>query len=160
MSGKVWGRVCLSGELSDQTMFQPVKPNKNMILRAIRTWLIFYNNPTVTSFSVDIYSDRPNGTQHEPGVLLHSSTNSQAKSSIITLDNGYKETYFTFDDVNLNANTWYNFVLSASGYSYQANSYVAWRLGFPDPVYSTNLVVATSKLARFPFAMYLIGAEF
>lgn len=162
MGARVWGKPYDTGELADTTNYQPVKMNDNIILRGLRTWLIFYNDPTVTSFNMKIYSDTTSSsTPAGVGDLLWTSTNTLTKAQIITLENGYKEIYFDFDDVNLQENTWYNFVINATGYSPGASlsSHVAWRQAFPDPVYSTNLDVEVATLNTFPFAIYFIGAE-
>lgn len=160
MGAKVWGRVYNSGELATTAVYQPVKPNNNLILKGLRTWLVFYDNPVVDNFIMKIYSDRTDTVAHAPGVLLHTSTNTFAKSDIITLANGYKEIYFDFDNVNLNESTWYNFVINAETYTPAGDAHVAWRLAFPDPVYATNLQVTTSKLNVFPHAIYFIAGEF
>lgn len=162
MSSTVWGKPYASGELSDTTYYQTIRPKSDMILKAVRTWIIFYDNPTVTSFNMKIYSNTVDGPEeNNPSKLLHTSTNTLSKADIITENNGYREVYFEFANVNLQSLTYYNFVLNATGYSPSGDSHVAWRQGFPDPVYATGLTIATTKLESFPFAIYFAsGALF
>lgn len=158
MSWTVYGDNFESGELSNTNKFQTIQMNKNTILKAIRTWVIMYNDPVITDLSCKIYSNNLESGSNAPGVLLSSSLNTLTKAEIITLDNGVKEIYFTFNDFMMNKDDKYNIVLSGTGYTPTPTSHVAWRKAWPKPVYSgygptyTNLSVA-------PYEIYCIGAE-
>lgn len=161
MPSKVWGVPYESGQLENTDIYQPVKFNSNIILRAVRIWVIVYDDPDFTDLTMKIYSDTPTtDLDHVPGKLLHTAENTITKAEMITLDNGFKEIYFRFDDVNLNGSTWYNFVLNGTGYAPTGDKHIAWRQAFPDPVYSTGLTIDIANLFRFPFSFYAIGAEF
>ena len=109
MGWKVWGEPLQTADLSGNLrVFQNVIPNRNIILRAVRIWIIFYNNPTITSLSMDIYSVDPDGNPKE---LLHSATNSLTKAEMITDTNGVKEVFFEFNYPVLKSNDTYAFVL-------------------------------------------------
>lgn len=154
MGWRVWGQPIST---SDGTagVSQKVKFNTNLVLRACRIWLIFYNNPTLTSVTMKIYSD-DGGT---PKKLLHSSTTTLTKSEIITLSNGVKEIYFEFDYPAFDGDDYYHFVLFANGYTGTDSSHIAWRQGWPDPVYMTNYTPSLVNLGVAPRTIYFIGSE-
>lgn len=160
MPFKVWGVPYETGQLGSTDIYQPVRFNTNLILKAVRIWIIVNDDPTFTNLYMKIYSDSHGALTHAPGKLLHTSTNSLTKSEIITEANGVKEIYFTFNNVNVQGSTWYNFVLNGTGYAPTGDKLIAWRQAFPDPVYSTGLTVNTANLNKFPFTFYAIGAEF
>ncbi len=160
MGWRVWGIPFESGELSNTSKYVSIKFNKDMILKAIRTWIIVYNDPTFTSLNMKIYScdgSTPNGT---PIKLLATSTNALIKSDVHTLANGVKEVWFEFNDLPVNGNDYYNVVLNGVGYVPTANSHLAWMQAFPDPVYRDGLTINMTKLNRMPYALYVIGGEY
>lgn len=158
MAWKVWGDRYETGELGDTGRDQPVIFNKDVVLLAVRTWIIVYNDPTFTSLNMKIYSDRA-GVQ---GQLLHTSDNSFTKAEILTEDNGVREIYFEFNaptGATLKGTDTYRFSLDGSGYVGTTGSHIAWRTAFPDPVYDTNITNDTSQLLVFPAALTFVGAE-
>jgi hypothetical protein len=136
--------------------------NENTVLLGCRIWVIVYGDPAFTDLSMKIYGDNQDAGagEHYPDGLIATSTNSLTKAQIITLDNGVKEIYFDWDRVPLQANSWYNFKLIASGYSPVGTEHLAWRLGYPRYVYETNLTIQPVKLSVLPFSIYFIGATF
>lgn len=140
-------------EMGDKT--QRVIFNKNIILRYVRCWVVFYNNPGVTSLNMKIYSD--NGGAK--GALLHTSTNSLTKAQMITLANGIKEIYFSFPDIQLDGVNTYHFALDGTVSGLSASSTVAWKHTFPDPYYRTGLALTLEELQVSPYDLYFIGAE-
>ena len=157
MGWRVWGNVFESGELSNQNKYVRLKPNKNIILDTVRTWVIFYNNPTLTSLTMKIFSD-DGGT---PRKLLHESTTTLLKGDIITENNGVKEIYFEFENIPLQEGTHYHFIISGSGYVPTTNSFLAWMHAFPDPVYEiTGYTASMPTVNRSSYALYLIGADY
>lgn len=155
MAWKVWGNYYLTGELSNQTNFQPVTFNDNYIIRACRTWVIFYNDPVLTSLNMKIYSDHNNA----PRKLLATSTNSQLKSDMITLTNGIKEIWFEFDYFPVQANEVYHFVLNGVGYTGTSSSHLAWMKGYPDPIVGTGSPIQYTQAGTAPYQIYFIGSE-
>lgn len=148
MAWRVFGTVYeSSGALTDQSQYQPVIFPKNSILIGCRTWIILVGDPTFTNLSMQIYSNRAGS----PGKLLETSTDTRTKAEILLVDDhAVKEIYFTFDDFSVKSNETYNFVLTGSGYTYGASSYLAWRVAWPDPVYTENYTPTTSNLGVAP----------
>lgn len=157
MTFSVWANEWASGELSNTNLYQPVIFNQNTILRAIRTWVIVYNDPSFTNLNCKIYSNDVQTSA--PKLLLYTSTNTVLKADLYTDDYAVREIYFEFADINLNGEDTYHFVINGTGYSYSSSSYLAWKKAWPDPVYATNYVVANINAYRAPYALYCIGAE-
>jgi hypothetical protein len=152
---RVWGWRYDTSELADTTVYQPVIFNKKAILEGCRIWVIAYNDPVFTSLSMKIYSDKDG----LPKTLLHTSTNVVAKSDMLTLANGIKEIFFTFNRPTFNSTDTYHFVLNATGYTGNTGSHLAWMKAFPDPVYREGLTLSVTNLNRNPMTIYFIGAE-
>ena len=158
MSYKVWGNKLDAPDLLGTSKYVTFKPNKNLVLRAVRTSFIVYNDPVFTNLNAKIYTA---GDNNAPGLLLYTSTDSRTKAEIHTRPNGDKSTYFTFADIPLQANTYYNVVVNGQGYIPTANSHLAWRLAFPDPVYRDPLFTyGFSNLNRCPYDLHIIAGEF
>lgn len=159
MAWTVWARNWETGQLSDTTLYCTFRMNTNTILRAVRTWIVVYNNPVFTSLNCKIYSNESRSGVNTPVKLLHTSTDSRLKAEIHTLDYGVKETYFTFDDVPLQGDTWYNLVINGAGYVPTDSSYLAWMHSYPDPVLD-GYTPAVETIAVSPYAVYFIGGEY
>lgn len=125
------------------------------IIRTVRTWVIFYNNPSITNLNMKIYTDN-NG---QIGSLLHTSTNSLTKSQMITLANGCKEIYFTFDDVSIDNLNYYHYVLTGLSSGLSSTSTIAWKHGWPDNIYRTGLSLSFEELLVSPYDVYFEGAK-
>lgn len=135
---------------------QKVIPNANLILIGVRTWVVLYNDPTYTSLKMEIWSNDGGS----PGALIATSINVQLKADVCTLDNGIKEIWFEFDYVNLKDTDSYFFVLQANGYTDNwPTDGIAWRKGWPDPVYTTNVSTTYNSIGTSPYTLYLIGSE-
>lgn len=157
MGWRLVGTKILTGELSGTTHYQPFTPTKNTILRAVRTSLIGYNNPSFTSINMKLYSD--NGGV--PGILIATSTNSQTPAALKpgALSHYVTETWFEFDDISLKADSMYHLVLNGVSYVGTESSHLAWMRGWPDPVYREGISV-TFEVGRIaPHQFYLIGAD-
>lgn len=161
MSGwTVYGDPWESGELANTNKFQTIKYKDNIILKAIRTWVIVVNDPTFTNLTMKIYSNTVVSSDNTPVKLLYTSTNTLTKSEIITLANGVKEIYFTFDDVPMQEETLYNLVINGAGYVYSSSSHLAWMKAWPDPVYTAGYTPTSESLAVAPYQVYAIGGKF
>ena len=158
MTYKVWAVDFTSDDMTGISKFVTFKPNENITVRALRTNFIVYNDPVFTSLNAKIYSVGPDNV---PVELIYSSTDVRTKAEIHTLPNGDKSTYFTFNDVLIQANTYYNLVINGTGYIPTTNSYLAWRLAFPDPVYRDPLFTyGFSNINRCPYALEIIAGDF
>lgn len=150
MAWRVWGKQFESGELEDQTISQPIVINQDTVLIGCRIWIIIYDNPVFTSLNMKIYDGAD---------LIAQSSNSPTKSEIITLGNGIKEIFFTFNKVNLKASEEYNFVLNGIGYAPSGGSHISWRLSFPDPVYQHNSTITFVSIPSNPLTLTLVGSN-
>lgn len=159
---RVWGESFSdASDLTSTRVFQPVRFNKNVILKGVRTWVVVYNNPTFTNLNMKIYSNDAQQSSYTPKEVVSTSNDVRTKSEIHTLSNAVKEIYFTFDDIPLNGEDFYNFVINGTGYSPTSSSYLAWMKGFPDPVYDEGLPAFTMvSIGGAPFQIYFIAGEF
>jgi hypothetical protein len=162
MGWKVWADDWASGELSNTDRFQTVRVNSNdVILRYVRTWVVIINDPVFTDLHMLLYSNEVVSGDNTPKKLIaRSLTPDLTKSNIHTLDHGVKEIWFKFDEIPLQKDTWYNFVINGTGYVPTASSYLCWMKAFPDPVYSTNLTLSLERLPYAPYQLYIGGGLF
>jgi hypothetical protein len=154
MAWRVYGEQIGTASLTSGVS-QRVQFNSNIVLRACRIWLIFYNNPALTNLTMKIYSD-DRGVARK---LLHSSTTTLTKAQIITLANGIKEIYFEFDYPAFDADDIYHFVLTGTGYTGTDSTHIAWKHAWPDPVYTTGWTPSLMNLEVAPKAIYFIGSS-
>jgi len=160
MGWKVWAEVWKTGELSNANKFQSIKFNKNLILRALRTWIVVYNDPIFTNLNAKIYSNEIINTMNAPKKLLYTSSKSLSKSQIITLENGIKEIYFEFNYVPINGDDTYNIVINGTDYVYGLGSHLGWVKAWPDPIYREGYTPTYENLLVAPYQVYAIGGEF
>lgn len=160
MAWTVFGDDWETGQLANTDKFQTIKFNSNLILRAIRTWIIVINDPVFTNLHMEIYSNEVIGADNTVKKYLHTSTDVRTKAEIHTLPHAVKEIYFTFNDISVQANTFYNLVINGTGYVPTPSSYLAWMKGFPDPVYNNDFVPALETLPVAPYQLYAIGGSY
>ncbi|RLC38718.1 hypothetical protein DRH27_01565 [Candidatus Falkowbacteria bacterium] len=160
MVWSVYGSRWESGELANTDQFQVIKPVEDIVLKAVRTWIIIYNAPTFSNLTMKIYSLDKDATADAPGVLLASSTTTWNIADLTTEDNAVKEIYFEFTDFSMNGADEYCFVMAADSYSYLETSHLSWRKAWPDPVYTAAYTPTTPSMGRAPFELYLVGADF
>jgi hypothetical protein len=160
MGWRVFGERLDTADFSGTPrVYQPVKFAKSYLLKAIRTWVIFYNDPAVTSLKLEIWSNQ-SGTPGTPKTLLFTS-NALTKATMITSANGVKEVYFDFTTLpELRAGDWYHFCLRGSGYTGDSTTHVAWKRAWPDPANTTNLTTTYVSLGVSPFDLTFIGGKF
>lgn len=145
-------------DFSNGTKSVRAKMNKKILLRFVRTWIVVYNDAPFTDITMKIYHDT--ASTELQGDLLYSSTTTLTKAEIVTLENGIKEIYFEFDDVELDENNYYHFTLSGSSSGFTVDTTVAWKTSFPRPVYDDGFSQSFRALPGFPYTLSLIGAEF
>jgi len=160
MTWRVYGLPYYNdSDLTDTTIYQPMRFSTPVVLKACRIWLVIMGDPTFTSLNMKIYGNDEDAADPIPSVLLETSTNTQSKADLISLDHGVRETYFEFQNPALVKNTWYHFVLNATGYSGASDSsHIAWRIQWPDPIYDTN--VEAGNLITYPLSIYPIYSRF
>lgn len=155
MSWMVRGAWFTTSELDGTSLVgQRIRFNKDIVVRGIRPQMIFYNDPTFTSLYFRIYSDRAG----VPGKLLYTSS-SKTKAEIITLENGVKEPFFSFDLPTFKGTDWFHIVPIAVGYTGSDTSHIGWRKAWPDPIYRTGLTTTYTSWASDPYMIHIIGAE-
>lgn len=156
MSWKNWFDPYITdAELSTGAYSQSVKPNSNKLIRYARTQVIIYNDAPFTTLQMKIYSKLDSGAR---GALLASS-DTRTKAEIITLENGVKEVYFEFNDFPMHTTNEYLFVLTGAASGMSDNTFIGWKKGYPDPVYTTNVSSTFHSAAKMPYYLYFIGAE-
>lgn len=155
MARTYYGDPFDTAEMTNTSKTVRMKPNDNIVLKAIRTWLIWNDHSgSITDMTCKIYSDRASS----PGALIATSTNSFDRADIITLASGVKEIYFEFDEISLHSETFYHFVINCTGYTGTENSHIAWRKAWPDPIYRTGLDIDYEALSIAPYFLTVIGA--
>jgi len=151
MTWRVWGERMDTADLSGTTKAQKFRLNADapMLLLAIKTWIIFYNDPALTSLSAKIYSD----LSDSPDQLLYTSA-ALTKAEMITLDNGAKEIYFAFNaphGVLVSHTDWMHLVLSGSGYTGSSTSHIAWMKAWPNPSLDTGYTPTATNASTAPY---------
>lgn len=161
MAWTVWGYAYADqAEFDSTNVFASFRMNSDTIVQYCRTWFIIFDNPSFVSLTANIYSNRLDGSDNSPGLLLYSS-DARLKSEIHTEDYGVRETWFEFTDtIPLQGDTWYNLVISANTYSPSGNAHIAWKHSYPDPVYTTDYTPAVETINKSPFDFYFIGGEY
>lgn len=159
MGWQVWGKSIYSSDMNETLgYYQPTIMHKNIILRAARIWLVFYNDPTFDNVGMSIYTNDDNTTAEDtPAIKIADSTNTLTKSQIITESNGVKEIYFKFNDIPLQSDIKYNFMLTSKNYVGSTTSHLAWVKAYPDPVYTEGYTPTLVNMPNAPFTIYFIG---
>lgn len=160
MGWRVWADDFTSADFTGASKFQTFKTNKDVVLKAFRTWVVVINDPVFTNISAKIYSNEVRSGDNTPVKLLTTSTDVRTKAEVHTLAHGVKEIYFTFNDFPLQKDTQYNLVLNGTGYSPTDSSYLAWMKAFPDPVLPNDYAEAWETLSLAPYQVYMIGGEY
>lgn len=151
-----YGECFETASMSDTSMSVRFTPGDEVVLRALRTWLIFNDySGSFTNMVGKLYSDRSGS----PGALIATSTNSFNRADIITQNSGVKEIYFLFDDISLRSNLYYHLVINCSNYTATANDHIAWRKAWPDPVYRDGWTQTFESLGVAPYFLTAIGAK-
>jgi hypothetical protein len=154
---RVWGEQFSTSDFSGSPVFfQPVKFPRDLVLHGVRTTIIVYDDPALTSLEVRLYSYKSNAIKQ-----LITTSAVQTKASIISLDAGIRDIPFTFSTrPSLSAGDWYAFVLWANGYTGSDSSHISWMKDFPDPTNPTGLTnIYEERVSILPYRMSFIGAD-
>lgn len=155
----VYGTPYASGELSNTTVFQKITYHDDLVIKAMRCWVILVDNPIMTGLRMKVYGeDQQTGSI---GSLLETSTNSWSTSTILqTNTSGVKEIYFEFSPFSVKADSDYFIVLNADTYTPSGSSEFAFRTVWPDPSYSLNYTATGNNFLSSPnFISAVIGAK-
>ena len=146
----IWADPLLTADMSSTSKFITFGTDTNCILRAAKTWLVFNDVTAFTDLQMKLYASRDSS----PAGLIATSTNSWAKVDLLTTyDSGAKEMYFEFDYIPLQKNTTYHLVLNCSGYTYSYTNHMAWRKGWPDPVYGSPISYSDLLSGQYIFSI-------
>lgn len=159
MGWTVFGEPINTADFGAQSKFQKFRLNSNQLLLAVRTWIIFYNNPSISGLRMEIWSNNSSGT---PGRKLFTSE-TLTKAQMITLANGVKEVPFIFNDpfgVVINGSDWYHLILNGDAYTGDDTSHIAWMKALPDPAYSLNYSPSITNVNTAPYLMSFFGAPY
>lgn len=155
---RTFGQQVFTADVGSQSVYQRFQVPKKYLLLSVKTWMIFYNNPTFSGLWIELWSDLGG----KPGQLLKSSK-VRLKSELLTKANGFLEIPFDFSaplGVTLQASDWYHLVINASGYTGDASSHISWMKAFPDPIYDTGYTPTFENLSIAPYQLSMIGAAF
>lgn len=155
MTWKVYGNQFTTSDMTGKSQFLKFNPTKNIVLRAIRTWYVFYNDPTFSDLTCKLYGDQDG----EPGALIATASNTFNKADLFSDDYALVEVYWEFNLIPLRQEINYHFVTNCSGYTYSENSHIAWRKGWPDNVYRTGLDLDTEEIHTSPFTLAVVADE-
>lgn len=157
MSFKCYGTTILTADMGTKpTYWQPFTPTRNRIIKAIRTALVFYNNPDFSSAEVELWKVANNALWKKI-----STSNSRTKSSIITKAHCIKYCYFDFEVMpSLRKNIEYAIVVRLNDYIGVDGSHISLvRQAFPfmehaeDPIGRGNVTSA-------PYIFSVVGDRF
>lgn len=150
-----FGNVMTTADSTGKSMYLKFHPTDNIVMRAVRTWYIFYNDPTFTSLTCKLYADQGGA----PGGIIETANNTFNKADLYTEDHALVEVYWEFDYVPLRSGVNYHLVTNCSGYTYDDASHIAWRKGWPDNVYRGGLQLDYEEIITSPFQLSVIGDE-
>ncbi len=153
--GTIWGERLTTTDLDGSSfrVTQQVIFDESYVLVAARSWLIFYNDPSFTSIKMQIFADRAGS----PGKLLYESA-SLTKAEIFQDVNAARELPFIFSKVGVRQDETYHCRLVAVAYTGNESSHIAWKKGWPDPVYREGVDSGANKLGVAPYSIYFVGA--
>jgi hypothetical protein len=134
-------------------VYQPFSVSRNKLIKAFRTWVIYFNTPVFTALYLDIYSNQ-NGL---PCQRLFRSDKSWAPSNISSAAYAAKELWFDFTNpISLRGGETYHAALYASGYTGNSSSHLAWARGIPDPNNTTDISINTKNVGKTPYYLGVI----
>ena len=155
MALRVFADLFTTADMTGTSQYLTFSPGRNMSLKAVRTWLVMYNNPSFTNLTMKLYADR-NG---EPGKLKSSSLSFKSTVDLNLDDYTYVETFFEFPLPDLHETTDYHLVINCSGYTFSEGSFIAWAKAWPDPVYGNPSSPTFEGVAVQPYFLSVIGDE-
>lgn len=163
MAWEVLGRTYYNdSDLTDTTVFQSIKFDYNVAIRALKLWVIVFNDPTFTSLNLKVYANNENAATNQPSSLLATADNTWAKADLHTQDYAAKEIYFEFaNDLVLGGDSWYHVALNATGYSGASEtSHLSWMYAYPNIYYSEGVTLSKVTASTYPLALHPIFSEF
>jgi len=156
MAWTVYGQPYSTAAMTDTSIYQYFKPQSNLILKALRAWVIQNNDPSYTSINMKIYSN--NGGS--PRTLIATSTNVQTKAAMFgTSNSGVKEVWFDFDPLVLKEDERVDGISKGSVKTCSDSAHLAWRQMFYEAAYRTNFDDSFEGALSSPLGLIVIGAK-
>jgi hypothetical protein len=158
MSWRVWGEQLytadFSGSLPVRSM--PVVFDRDISLKAVRTWVVTYGSPVFTQLQLRLYSNQ----NAAPAQLIATFDKVWTLAEIQTgLSSALKEIYFDVaKPLSLKEGDTYHLALWATGYTGTENSHIGWVAAWPKPP-NTGFTATIENLAIAPYAASFIGVE-
>lgn len=156
MSFGIVGEVLMTADMaaSPPTFFHRFTVPKMMELKAVRTWIVKYLDPTFTALYMELRSGYNTGGAR---MLLARSTKSYSFADLDTANYSAKEIYFDWDNAPMLApNVEYTLNLYASDYVGDETNHLAWARSWPDPIVPIIGAPDASQLGVYPFHVGLI----
>jgi len=158
---KVYGNALMTADIdgTTKTNAMKVKMNADTVVRAVRTWFVFFNDPVYTELRFRLYEDQGGAA----GKLIATSTNALTAATIFIDDatntSAMKGVYFEFADVALKGTNFYHVLPYATGYTGNDSSHISWVKGWPDNEYRAGLTLSYEEIQVSPYRFAVIGAD-
>ena len=161
MSLTVYGQPYLSSSsFSSGDVVVKMKATKNTIMKAVRTWLCFYNidNTEFTNVTMKLYYW--DAVNEGAGDLIASSTTTHTRTTLgITEKNCISHTYFNFNEIALQKDHYYGLAISGTSTGFDETKHLAWITSYPYPIYE-GYSASFTNLPKAPPEIAVIGADF
>lgn len=144
-----------TSEAVDTTYFQGIKPINDLVITGLRPTIMNFNDPMWTSAVMKIYSYSGGSIRG----LIATSTNTISKTSIFSDNSGFGSCLFEFANISIKSGDTVAAVLNFNGYSGSDSSWVGWVVGWPDPIYRTNINNSYESLLVNPYSLEVIGYD-
>jgi hypothetical protein len=137
-------------------VYQPFTVARDVKIKAMRTWFVFYNSPLFTTLGMRIYDDRGGSPQTVRATFDKTWVPGEANTNTY----GLLEIYFDFNNpLWLKAGT-YHLAPWAVGPTFDSSSHLAWVKGFPDPNMDVGAItISLATMPTVPYYVALIGSE-
>lgn len=128
---------------------------KDTALRAVRTWIVLFNNPVFTELQMRVYSSLNNA----PDQLLYTFDTKWTLSQLSSEPYAVQEVYFECEKaLPLIGGETYHFVIYPTSYTGTETSHIGWVRTLDDPPYS-GYTPKMNSLNLSPFRITYIGAK-
>lgn len=158
MSWKVWGERCMTADFAGNLRVrQSVYMNRDVNLKAVLAWMIFYNSPVFTSLKIEVYSDRSSGS---PGTLLGTLTCPYTLAEITSQSHAARQVPFIASNaIPLKADDLYHLVFGGADYLGDETSAIYIMKAYPAPIYTTGFSDDRKLIGTDPYQMGFIAED-
>lgn len=143
---------------SPPTFFSRFTLDKTAELKAIRTWIVKYGTPGLTTLGLELRTGYNSVTGARE--LIATSSKTWTLADISSSNYACKEIWFDWDNAPLlKAGIEYTLNLVAAGYTGSDTDHLAWVRTYPDTVGPFSGSTNYNTLNRFPFQIAMITRE-